>query len=168
MTNINKRPWQGTLLAWLNIIMLIGVIVGTILGLYTFLVAFVISQVAKIAAQFLGVFPIVLATAFIMVIVLTLIIKGLFSGSRLAIIISTLGTLFNIFMSIINIFRSLLAGNFQAVGLTFIGIIIASFVLWLQLSCLKHPFYGGNGRINLDSFKFWQKRARRSDEMTTF
>ncbi len=163
-----KRPWQGTVLGFAYILMIIGTIVATIAGLTTFLMAFVLSQSARIGASFMGVFPIVLIVAFISVIILTLFVPAIFSGKKWPIVWTVFLAGGNFLTGAWNVLRFLIKLDLKNLFFALLGLIFISFITWLAFACLKHPFYGGNGKITVDSFKFWKKRERGIEEMTTF
>jgi len=168
MSKLNKRPWQGTLLGSLLVLMIIGIIIGTIVGLYVFLMAFVMSQSAKIGAQFMGVFPVVLAVSFTFVIIMTLVTKGIFSGSKLAIVSVAVSLVFEILTYFWNILRLVFSGDLKDALFSLIGLIFLAVIVWLTNYCLKHPYYGGNGKLNWQTLKFWGRREADIDRMTTF
>ena len=168
MTNLTKRPWQGTVLGVIYILMIIGTILATINGLTAFLVAFVLSQVARIGASFMVIFPIILVAAFISVIIFTLFVPAIFSGKKWPIVWTVFLAGGNFLTGIWNVLRFLIKFDLKNLFFALLGLIFISFIIWLAFDCLKHPFYGGNGKITVDSFKFWKKREKGVGEMTTF
>ncbi len=167
MTKLTKRPWQGTVLGVVYILMIIGIILATISGLTAFLVAFILSQVARIGASFMVVFPIILVVAFISVIIFTLFVPAIFSGKKWPIVWTVFLAGWNFLTGIWNVFRFLIKSDLKNLFFALLGLIFISLIIWLALVCLKHPFYGGDGRIDVDSFKFWRKK-RGDGEMITF
>jgi hypothetical protein len=168
MINFKKRPWQGIVLIVLQIITLLGIIIGTIMGLSVWLKAYIMSQVAKIAAAFYVFFPIILTVSFILVIIFTLLIAGLISGKKIAPVVVLVFSIFNFLSGVVGFFKMLSIGQTASAFLSLIGLVVAVGVIWLSIACLKHPFYGGNGKITLDTFKFWKKRISGGEKMTTF
>jgi hypothetical protein len=168
MINFKKRPWQGIVLIVLQIITLVGIIIGTIMGLSVWLKAYIMSQVAKIAVAFYMFFPIILTVSFILVIIFTLLIAGLISGKKIAPVVVLIFSIFNLLSGVVGFFKMLFIGQIASAFLSLIGLAVVMGVIWLAIACLKHPFYGGNGKITLDTFKFWKKRISGGEEMTTF
>ena len=168
MSKINKRPWQGTLLGSLLILMIVGIIIGTIVGLYVFLMAFVVSQSSKIGAQFMGIFPVVSAVSFTFVIIMTLVTKGIFSGSRLGIVTVAVSLVFEVLTYFWNILRLVFTGDFKNALFSLLGLFFLAIIVWLTIYCLKHPYYGGNGKLSWQTLKFWGRREADVDKMTTF
>ena len=168
MINFKKRPWQGIVLIVLQIITLVGIIIGTIMGLSVWLKAYIMSQVAKIAATFYMFFPIILTVSFILVIIFTLLIAGLIGGKKIAPVVVLIFSIFNFLSGVVGFFKMLFIGQIASAFLSLIGLVVVAGVVWLSIACLKHPFYGGNGKITLDTFKFWKKRISGGEEMTTF
>ena len=172
MRNLTKRPWQSVVLIIGNILGIVGIIFGTIIGLYTFLVTFIISQNASIAANFLGIFPVIMGVSFVMIIIMTLITMGVFYGKRWVVGIILIGMIFNFFNGVIIMVKALIAADPQYVLAGTIGLLVTSFVIWLSISSLKHPFYGGD-HSGFD-WKSWEgvksvfRRNKNVDEMTTF
>ena len=172
MKNLIKRPWQGTTLGIIFSLLVIAIPIITIVGLTSFVMSIIISQSAKVAASFLGIFPVVLGVAFMFVIGITLISVGVFYGRRWIIGIILVGTVMNLFNGVLAVVKALITFNMQYVFTGTVGLLVTSFVLWLSISSLKHPFYGGyKNKLN---WKSWEgiksifKRNKNVDEMTTF
>ncbi len=164
MTKKIKIPWQGVTLGVFNIGILLLTVVVVILGSSAFLQAFIMSQNQNIAAVYLDIFSVVSVASYLMVIIEVLLILGYFYGKRLTVIIGLAVVAIEILMNIVSMGVSLELIVYNLGGLVFLG-----FLVWLSLSCLKHPFYGGDGKLSVDTFKFWRKRKNvNSDDMTTF
>jgi hypothetical protein len=126
------RPWQGTLLAILNII---GLIITAILLPFTILMALAggalsfIQDLGPIFGLLLGGGGIILTIILIIYFILGIFItKGLFQGKRWAIILLLIFSAFSLFSVIFDF--------------TLFSFILLAFFLYLEISCLMHPFYG--------------------------
>ncbi len=165
MAKDTKRPWQATALIILETVILISIVFAITLKIKVWLGSYIISQINGIATNFLSWIRVMIGSAFVLVIILTLVISGLFNGRKLAPITIIVFSLFNVIMGIKGLIVSLLSGLFVSVFYVLIGFIVNGGVIWLALGCLKHPFFGGNGQISLESFKFW-KKASSSEDVT--
>ena len=146
-----KIPWQGVALGLINIVMLILVIATMVFGSLAFLQAFIISQKQELAAIYLGTFSKGLISSYLVVIVETLLILGYFYGKKIAIITGLL-------ISIVQLMATIVGAvlYFDQILYRLAGIFFLAGIIWLLISCLKHPFYGGDGRL---SSKFWKKNG---------
>ena len=176
MNNQLKRPWQGTALTVIySLVSLVAPIISG-LQIYIFIEAYILSQNAMIAARMLQLFPLLYGISFILFAILILLSVGVFVGKRWVVFILTILSFLNIFNGILVLKKVLFAQfpeNFAYLKTIFVTVsilevVVMIFAVWLAIICLKHPFYGGNGRTTLDSFKFWKKQTKRDDEMTTF
>ncbi len=171
MKNELKRPWQGTVLG--IIYALISIIFPILTGIliYVYIEAYILSQNAMIASKMLGIFPLLYFISFVGMALLILLAVGVFTGKRWVVILVLILSIVNIFSSLFSgvkkIFSHSNVGGGSFILLSLFGLAIMSLATWLAVICLKHPFYGGNGRIDVDSFKFWKKK-RGNEEMTTF
>jgi hypothetical protein len=169
MKNLNKRSWQGNAIGIIAVFMVMAMMYSSIKEITAVFLTFIVLQNPEVAANMLKTIPTSLAMAFTLVIILTLIARGIFSGSKLAMINIGLIMVFNFLSGVINIFKILASGNLEMLLAQAIYLIIVPGIMWMIISCLKHPFYGGNGKITLDTFKFWKKgKIVNSDDMTTF
>lgn len=172
MKNKTKRPWQGILLGIIFSLLTVAIPVITTIGLSTFLASFIISQNAKIAANFLGVFPIVLGVSFVMVVLTTLITVGIFYGRRWSIGLILVGMILNFLNGIFTLLKSLSSFNIQYISLKILGLLVTSFIIWLSIVSLKHSFYGGD-KTGID-WKSWKgiknifKKNKNTEDTTTF
>ena len=131
----STRPWQGTVLAVLNIIGLIFtamfipfailIIVGG--GMLSFM-----EDVNPIIGLLFGggglVFLFILLFFFILGV---FVIRGLFKGRRWTIIVSLIFSI----LSLVGV----------VFDFSFFSLIVTSLFLYLEITCLMHPFYG-NGK----------------------
>ncbi len=172
MKNELKRPWQGTVLG--IIYALISIIFPILTGIliYVYIEAYILSQNAMIAAKMLGIFPLLYFISFVGMALLILLAVGVFTGKRLVVMLVLILSIINIFSSLFSGIKKIFSHSNTSGGsfilLSFFGLVVMSLATWLAFACLKHPFYGGNGRIDVDSFKFWKKREKGAEEMTTF
>jgi hypothetical protein len=171
MQNTIKKPWEGIVLS--GIYGVFSVIVPLITGfmIYVYIEAYILAQNPTIAAKMLGMFPLLYGVSFVFMAIFLLLAIGTFVGKRWVIMIVLVLSLINSASLIINIIKKMFNHGYTSFFIEsfyFIGILMVVFSVWLAVKCLKHPFYGGNGKITLDTFKFWRKQAPRRDEMTTF
>lgn len=133
MTNktASSRPWQGTLLAILNIIGL--VMLGLLMAALLMISAggSMMSQFAEgaVPAFFgtIGLFFLVpLAAIFVLGIFVT---KGLFSGQRWTVILMMVFTVLG------------LLSAFGSLRYSIAPLAINALMLWAEVMCYKHPFY---------------------------
>jgi len=168
MRNNIKKPWQRKALLIITILMLLGSMIMAIMGLYTFLAAFVISQNVTIAVAFLKIMPGILIAIFLSIIILTLLIVGVKQGKRISLYMLLLMGGINFLSSLVGVVSGIVSKSLNNMVLGVLGMGLFLFIVWLVLSCLKHPFYGGTGRLTVDSFKFWKKILANNRDMTTF
>ena len=168
MQNKIKKPWERIFLG--IIYMLFSMATPVISGfiLYVYIEAYILAQNSAIAAKMLGLFPLLYGGSFIFMAISLLMVVGIFVGKRWVILITLLLSVSNILSGIVTIFKKITNGQGISILISLIGISIMVFAVWLAIACLKHPFYGGNGKITLDTFKFWKKRISGGEKMTTF
>ncbi len=127
-----KRPWQGTALGVLNIIGLV-LLAATLIFVFTIvgstIVGSTILDTAANKSNFIGALLeykfIILIPIALLYILGVLITIGIFNGQKWAIIVS-------LAFSII--------GAISEVEV--ISLLISALVIYLEIYCLKHPFYG--------------------------
>lgn len=159
-----KIPWQGAVLGVFSVVGIIFTITATVLGSSAFLQAFVMSQNQKIAVAYLSSFPSIMVVSYLVIIIETLFVLGYFYGKKIVVVFGLLFVILEIVTSIIAIFMQP-----QIILYTIGGMIFPGILIWLSISCLKHPFYGGDGKINLEIFKFWKRQDNSGGgDMTTF
>ena len=164
-----KRPWQSIVIILLYITM-IGILGYTaVLNVSQYTLAFVILQDPNRGAEFLGALPNMVAFPLVMVSFLTFVATSILYGKRIGLIVAGVIQILIFMSGLINLAKLLVTGDFKNLALQFMGMFFLAGIIWLIMKCFKHPFYGGNGKITLDTFKFWKKRqAVRSEDMTTF
>lgn len=159
-----KIPWQGVVLGLINVVILLLMIATVVFGSSAFLQAFIMSQNQNIAASYLGIFSGAMITSYLVVIMETLFILGYFYGKKIVVILGLLFVVVELLLGVVTIFTQP-----QIMLYTIGGLIFPGLVAWMSFACLKHPFYGGGGKIDLETFKFWKKRKVISnDDMATF
>jgi hypothetical protein len=168
MVNTNKRPWQGWVITIIYFLMILSIFYITVENLTAYVLTFIILQNPSVAAKFLDAYPGMLATQLVIISLISIIMTAIFFGKKGAIIIALVIQTFLIAYSMYYFGKLLIASNFKMAIIQLIGFTILGGIGWLMLYCLKHPFYGGNGKITLDTFKFWKKRISGGEEMTTF
>ncbi len=163
-----KRPWQSFAGITIYVAIIITFIYSTVKSISVYAFTFIVLQKPDIGAKFLGTFPVMLVSSLVLVIFFTVILTSIIYGKRWSVVLSILMTLVSVVYNFVNFLQFLFHGYFFVALLKFIGLFVMVGIMWLFLACLKHPFYGGNGKITVDSFKFWKKRERGVEEMTTF
>lgn len=139
-TNPSRRPWQGTFLGVLNIIGLV------FLGLITiFLIIMLVGGGAAITqmmqqsaemttlpfASMLGTIGVILIIPVLAIFVLEIFITmGIFKGKKWTVIVSIVFTALALLSAFTNM-NSIQLGSLALNG----------FVLYLEIMCIKHPFY---------------------------
>jgi hypothetical protein len=127
------RPWQGTFLAVLNIIGLIFTGLFIPFAILIIVGGSMLSSVEKInpgmAMLFGGGGLVILLILLFFFILGIFIVRGLFKGQKWAVIISLVFSALGVIQLVFNfdLFSALLTALF----------------LYLEISCLLHPFYGG-------------------------
>ncbi len=167
MNIFTNKPWQF----WVIVVFYVGLSLMSVIRIIMFLTAYVgalmLAHNMPANIAFLKSFPWVLVLAIVSIIAVTLFIRSLFSGNKFSLLLGILGVAWLVLMSISSFGHAVVNKDFKSVMLQMIGLLILVLVEWFNVQCLKHPFYGGNGKISVDTFKFW-KRGRGSEEMTTF
>lgn len=135
-----KRPWQGTFLGVLNVIGLV------LLGLLSIALIFIligsgtaITQMMEQSAE-MAAFPMasmfttmgaILLVPVLAIFVLGLFITmGIFKGQKWAIIVSIIFTVLSLLSSFANM-----------ESIQWFGLALTAFVLYLEIMCVKNPFY---------------------------
>ena len=132
-----KRPWEGTTLGVLDIIGL--VLSGIALAMLTFAIVgggAILSQMAQGSemqnfpmASFLGTMGTFLLIPVILFFILGVFITvGIFKGQKWAVIVSI-------------IFTALALLSSFSQGIQYFSLALNAFFLYLEIMCIKHPFY---------------------------
>lgn len=137
MASSGNRPWQGTVL---GVLYILGVVVSGIASIFLLQLTFTggslatqvpgadASGVGSILATLGGFLVVPILALFIIGVFMTM---GIFKGQRWSIIVAIVLTVLGILGSLSDI-----SNNIGA-------IVINGGVLWLEIVCLKHPYYGG-------------------------
>jgi hypothetical protein len=165
----NKRPWQSVAIIILYMVITVAVGYTAVINIAKYTLAFIVLQDPNRGAQFMSALPNMVATPLVMVSFLTFVLTSILYGKKIGLIMAGVIQTFLFLSGAINLIKLLVAGDFNIFILQFIGMFILAGILWLIWQCLKHPFYGGDGKLSVDTFKFWKKRKIvNSDDMTTF
>ncbi len=169
MQNKIRIPWQGLIVSILFTASIVVFIVKTIQFWTGYILAFYLSQNMSGSIELVKNLPFMFGTAFVVVIILTIIAIGLFYGKKISLLLLTLMLTLSSLNNIIAIFKFLVHKEIKVAFLQLIGLIFIFIIFWLIGQCFKHPYYGGNGKLKWSDLKFWEKKKSfRGDNLTTF
>ena len=124
------KPWQGTMLAWLQLVLLVfSVLILVLTGIFG-IAGFKAGEMGAM----IGIFGILGLVFLIPLNVLEVfVVIGIFKGRKWAVVVAFIFTL----LALPAVFFSIAGG-----AISFLVVLIFFIVnLWMEIKCLKHPYF---------------------------